>query len=215
MSNVCVVIEEQATSTVRTEAVLAWFRQNKEDMKARRRGAVERMIDMTDVEVGIMYTSLKKILEKPDLVDRMMACATRNIPQAEHLYDLTRVLSHAQILDASTKALEQVANPNSEFPYITDEGKLVVIKARDLAGLGSARVPNIWDRKTGRISTDKQRERLKREIDNRVVRARGTYKHIVSAAAVREQDGADCLDIECEDGSVSRFNIKELRAILR
>ena len=120
--------------------------------------------DMNGDERNSLMRKLVKKNFNYDRAERMMACASRGIVDAEHLYGATRKVSAGMIRDATTKALKQIAQPDYEFAFVDDKGKSVLIQAKNLRFNVVSRV---WHWESGAI-TDKVQRKKKQELLNTI-----------------------------------------------
>ena len=197
------------TSSKQVTVVLNWFQQNKLAFEDKCKQAVIKMMSFEPWERKLLCTGLKKIFERPCIVNRMLACAERGIPDAQYLYSTIMVVSHARIRRASTRALAQLADPNHVFHCVMKNGSVLQVASKDIGTIGFNQFKYVWEARLGEVSVPDQRAALAQSKSTAPAVAK-SISYIISATAV-SVGGVACVDFRNDDGTVTRRNLKEIR----
>ena len=134
--------------------------------------------DMNGDERNSLMRKLVKKNFNYDRAERMMACASRGIVDAEHLYGDTRKVTANMIRIAKPDALREIADKYFEFVLVDARGKSVLMQTKKL---NATDVCKVWHWKTGAISDKAQRKERQELLNGRKATAGALRAKVVSA----------------------------------
>lgn len=187
------------------------------DMLTACKKLVERMADMGRVDRDHCLDQLIRRGAPKDWSKRMYACATRGLASSPHLYGPRRVAGHAIIMRASRKALEEIAKPDNEFPFVSEDGKVSLVRAADM---NMFTLNKVWDPGTGTISQKEQTRRLKRLLSGSIHDPTKDPYHIDSVVFFQDDKGRRLAELSLKrPDEANTFTVvldpKELRKVMR
>jgi len=159
-----VVTESAVVKTVvdekRVDAALNMLVKGSEDFDKVVRQFVLRASEMNGDERSALTRKIERKGVHTDRAQRAVACASRGLIDATHLYADGKVLTHQMIRDANAEALAQIAKPDHEFVFVDDDGKSRVVIS---AHLNCRTAGRVWDLYEGEISHKDQIKKLKKK----------------------------------------------------
>ena len=159
------------------EIVSLWVKGTK-DLNKIAKEMVLLASDMNGDERNSVIRKLVKIGCSYDRIERMMACASRGIVDAEHLYGDTRKVTANMIRIAKPDALREIADKNFEFVIVDAKGKSVLMQTKKL---NANDICKVWHWKTGAISDKTQRKERQELLNGRKATAGALRAKVVSA----------------------------------
>lgn len=210
--NTAAIATEQADES-KINDLLAMMKDMTDTIKIKCLAIAGKMADMNHKTIDMFVSLAIKDGAKADWILRIAACVKRNAFTAYHLFGPTRVVTHQMIIDASAEAMAQIADPETMFPLVDDNGTMAFIQMRNA---NSQNIGRVWNCKAGSISEKDQRERLKRRLDMEPNEPGIKPASITSARHARHK-GIDYVLIDLkESGDITisyQIPLKQLKAI--
>ena len=182
-----------------------------------RKQIVTMMAAMNATERGRVERQLLKIKWPQDLLLRMVACASRGIVNAGHLFDVIRRTTHLSIELASGDALRQIANPDYEFVFVDDDGKSMLITS---CKLSSRTVSKVWHYEDGAISEKTQRTKMIKIARGETIKASNAANAKIISRILVTNDGPPKWEITYRyegaaesDTHIVRFDAKQIKSL--
>jgi len=205
------------------DQVLGMWGKLNTDIETATREMVKVLSGSNKATIDLAAEEMLKANRKRDWVKRIAACAKRGLVEATHLYGSIRIATAAMIEDASTKAIDQLADPEFLFPVLSynTNKRTLETRLKKASDLSCNDLALCWDRNTGMIDEKQQRKHAKKRMmlfEGTVTKSqKPDLKHILSAIPFSDKQGNQCIEIRSQVDGIQTsdcYVLKELKRIV-